>query len=133
MTSLREECIQAVRELEAAYVADKLAYIDLNRRSKDFWALQPVKSWPNTADFAPWVRARQRLLAAEQKVHGLLRERCRRIAVRRQQRQLACRPYLEQTPAETVPDDLAPISNFLTLDRFDPPVLAPFLRVQAAH
>ncbi|HYP85712.1 hypothetical protein [Variovorax sp.] len=137
MTSLREECIQAVREHEAAYVADKLAYIDLNRRSKDFWALQPVKSWPTTPDFAAWARARQRLLTAEQKVHALLRARCERAVAQRLQRQkareLACRPYLEQLPAETVPDDLAPLSNFLTLGHFEPPTLAPFLRVQPAH
>ncbi|MDM0045754.1 hypothetical protein QTH91_14790 [Variovorax dokdonensis] len=136
MTSLRKECIQAARELEAAYVADKLAYIDLNRRSKDFWALQPTKSWPSTPDFAPWMRARERLLAAEKKVITLLRERCEQAKARRRQRQhmrlLACRPYLEQLPAETMPDDLPP-SNFLTLDRFDPPKLAPFLQVQAAH
>jgi hypothetical protein len=136
MTSLRKECIQAVRELEAAYVADKLAYIDLNRRSKDFWALQPPKSWPNTPDFAPWMRARERLLTAEQKVISLMRQRCEQAKARRRHhehvRQLACRPYLEQMPSETVPDDLR-LSNFLTLERFEPPALAPFLQVQAAH
>lgn len=132
MTSLRDEYAHAVRALEAAYLADKLAYVGLNRRSKDFWALQPPKSWPSTADFAPWLNARQRLLAAESRVIELLRKRAAEIKVRRQRRQalrkIACSPYVEQT-AETVPDDLG-ISNFLTLQKqFEPPVLAPFLRV----
>jgi len=131
MTSLRDEFVQAVRALESCYLADKLAYVGLNRRSKDFWALQPPKSWPNTADFAPWLHARQRLLAAEARVIELLRKRCAEINARRQrrlaQRKLACAPYVEQT-AETVPDDLN-ISNFLALKTFEPPALAPFLRV----
>ena len=131
MTSLRDEYVQAYRALESAYLADKLAYVGLNRRSKDFWALQPAKSWPSTADFAPWLHARQRLLAAEARVLELLRKRCAEISARRQRRQamrkLACSPYMEQM-SETVPDDLS-ISNFLALKRFDPPALAPFLRV----
>ena len=131
MTSLRDEFVQAVRALESCYVADKLAYVGLNRRSKDFWALQPPKSWPSTADFAPWLHARQRMLAAEARVIELLRKRCVEINARRQrrlaQRKLACAPYVEQT-AETVPDDLS-ISNFLNLKTFEPPALAPFLRV----
>ncbi|MGR4871680.1 hypothetical protein ACIPRI_22780 [Variovorax sp. LARHSF232] len=131
MTSLRDEFVQAVRALESAYLADKLAYVGLNRRSKDFWALQPPKSWPNTADFAPWLHARQRLLAAEARVIELLRKRCAEINARRQRRQalrkIACAPYVEQQ-AETVPDELH-LSNFLTLKNFEAPTLAPFLRV----
>ncbi|MBS0343196.1 MAG: hypothetical protein JSS56_22045 [Proteobacteria bacterium] len=131
MTSTRDEYVQAIRELEAAYVADRLSYIDINRRSKDFWALQPPRSWPNTPDFAPWQRARERLLAAETRVVELLRRRCVEIVARRKQRQalrkLACEPYVEQT-VETVPDDLR-ISNFLSLQQFEPPQIAPFLRV----
>jgi len=131
MTSLRDEYVLATRALEAAYVADRLAYIDLNRRSKDFWALQPPRSWPNTPDFAPWQRARERLLAAEARVLELLRKRCAEIVTRRKQRlalrRIACAPYVEQL-AETVPDDLR-VSNFLTLQQFEPPMLAPFLRV----
>jgi len=131
MNALRDEYVQAIRELEAAYVADRLSYIDINRRSKDFWALQPPRSWPNTPDFAPWQRARERLLVAETRVLELLRRRCAEIVARRKQRQalrrLACAPYVEQT-AETVPDDLR-ISNFLALQQFEPPQIAPFLRV----
>lgn len=131
MTTLRDEYVLAARELEAAYVADRLAYIDLNRRSKDFWALQPPRSWPSTPDFAPWQRARERMLAAEARVLDLLRRRCVEIVARRKQRQamrrLACAPYVEQS-AETVPDDLR-VSNFLTLAQFEPPQIAPFLRV----
>ncbi len=131
MTSLRDEFVQAVRALESAYLADKLAYVGLNRRSKDFWALQPPKSWPNTADFAPWLHARQRLLAAEARVIELLRKRCAEITARRQRRhalrKIACAPYVEQQ-AETVPDELH-LSNFLTLKSFEAPTLAPFLRV----
>jgi len=132
MTSLREEFVQAVRALETAYLADKIAYVGLNRRSKDFWALQPPKSCPNTIDFAPWLHARQRLLAAEARVHDLLRRRCAEILERRKRRRamraIACAPYVEQL-VETVPDDLH-ISNFLTLGKsFEPPMLAPFLRL----
>lgn len=132
MTSLRDDYALALRELEAAYVADRLSYIDINRRSKDFWALQPPRSWPNTPDFAPWQRARERLLAAESRVLDLLRKRCAEIMARRRHRQamrrmVACAPYVEQT-AETVPDDLR-ISNFLNLQQFEPPQIAPFLRV----
>lgn len=131
MTSLRDEYVQATRELEAAYVADRLAYIDINRRSKDFWALQPPRSWPNTSDFGPWQRARERLLKAESRVVDLLRARCAEIVARRKHRlalrRLACAPYVEQL-VETVPDDLR-ISNFLTLPQFEAPQIAPFLRV----
>ena len=85
----------------------------------------------STPDFAPWRRARERLLAAETRVIELLRRRCVEIVARRKQRQalrrLACAPYVEQT-AETVPDDLR-MSNFLTLQQFEPPQIAPFLRV----
>jgi len=131
MTSLRDDYARALSALESAYLADKLAYVGLNRRSKDFWALQPPKSWPSTADFAPWLNARLRLLAAEARVLELLRKRCAEISARRHRRQamrkLACSPYVEQT-AETVPDDLR-VSNFLSLQKFEPPVLAPFLQV----
>lgn len=131
MTSLRDEFVQAVRALESAYLADKLAYVGLNRRSKDFWALQPPKSWPNTADFAPWLHARQRLLAAEARVIELLRKRCAEINSRRQRRlalrKIACAPYVEQLN-ETMPDDLR-LSNFMNLKSFEAPALAPFLRV----
>lgn len=131
MTTTRDQYKLAISELEAAYVADRLCYIDLNRRSKDFWALQPPRSWPTTADFAPWHRARERMLAAEARVLELLRQRCAEAVARRKQRQamrrLACAPYVEQQ-AETVPDDL-PISNFLTLPHFELPQPAPFLRV----
>ena len=131
MTSLREEFVQAVHALEAAYLADKIAYVGLNRRSKDFWALQPPKSWPNTADFAPWLNARERLLAAEARVIELLRKRCVDIMGRRKRRQalrsIACAPYVEQV-AETVPDELN-LAHFLNRKTFEPPALAPFLRV----
>lgn len=132
MTSLRDEYVQAVRALESAYLADKIAYVGLNRRSKDFWALQPPKSWPTTADFAPWLHARQRLLAAEARVVQLLRSRCIEILERRKRRKalrsIACAPYVEQQ-AETVPDDLVNLSNFMRLKSFEAPTLAPFLRV----
>jgi hypothetical protein len=131
MSSLREEFVQAARALESAYLADKIAYVGLNRRSKDFWALQPPKSWPNTADFAPWLQARQRLLAAEARVIELLRKRCAEIVARRKRRQaartIACAPYVEQL-VETVPDDLG-LASFLHLKSFEAPTLAPFLRV----
>ena len=133
MTSLREDFVQAVRALETAYLADKIAYVSLNRRSKDFWALQPPKSWPTTSDFGPWLHARHRLLAAETRVHELLKRRCAEIVERRKrrraQRAIACAPYVEHL-VETVPDDLH-ISNFLMLGKaaFEPPMLAPFLRL----
>lgn len=131
MTSSRNEYFQAVRALESAYLADKLAYVGLNRRSKDFWALQPPKSWPTTADFAPWLHARQRLLAAEARVIELLRRRCVEIQERRKRRKalrtIACAPYVEQQ-AETVPDELVNLSNFMRLKSFEAPTLAPFLR-----
>ncbi|MDM0112202.1 hypothetical protein QTI66_08575 [Variovorax sp. J22R133] len=131
MTSLREEFKQAVRALESAYLADKIAYVGLNRRSKDFWALQPPKSWPTGADFAPWLHARTRLLTAEARVIELLRRRCEEIKERRKRRlarrSVACAPYLEQI-VETVPDDLG-LANFFTLKTAEAPALTPFLRV----
>jgi len=133
MTTLRAEFVQAVRALESAYLADKIAYVGLPRRSKDFWALQPPRSWPNTADFAPWMRARTNLLAAEARVIELLRQRTALAIKRRQQRRaarkLAAEPYVEQI-VETVPDDLR-LTDFLNyLTPTDAPPLAPFLRVQ---
>jgi len=132
MTSLREEFKQAVRALESAYLADKIAYVGLNRRSKDFWALQPPKSWPTGADFAPWLHARQRLLAAEALVIDLLRRRCREIQERRKQRRaqraIACAPYMEQI-VETVPDDLNLAMLLNRKASFEALAQAPVLRV----
>lgn len=132
MNTLRVEFVQAVRALESAYLADKIAYVGLPRRSKDFWAMQPPRSWPNTPDFASWTRARTDLLAAEARVIELLRQRTAQAVVRRAERlaarKLTMAPYVEQI-VETVPDDLR-LTDFLNyLTPTDAPPLAPFLRV----
>ena len=132
MNTLRVEFVQAVRALESAYLADKIAYVGLPRRSKDFWALQPPTSWPSTADFTPWMCARVKLLAAEARVIELLRQRAQLAVARRQQRiaarRLAAAPYIEQI-VETAPDDLR-LTDFLNFrSPADAPPLAPFLRV----
>lgn len=115
MSRLREEYRQVTDALEQAYLADKAAYDNLPRRSKEFWALQPPQSWPAVPEFKDWFTARLALLQAEQRMFGLLRARCEMLRNRLDPTATGMpapavhgAPYMERL-VDTVPDELRPI------------------------